>query len=105
MIIKQTKQAIKFYELAIKNAQAELEFQVNQDEKYQKFQSKYEKLKINTLFHSHNHVFRFYTFEDISIEYFRIEDGEIIYANESDSLENVKEIAQELLNIVKKFYE
>jgi len=107
MIIKQTQKAIDFYKLAIENAQNVLEFQVNQDEKYQEFISKYKKIGINTLFYAHSQDFGFYSHEDNSEikKYFKISDGEIVNEKDFKFLVSGKDISYELLSIVKKFYE
>jgi len=111
MIIKQTQQAIEFYELAITNAQNMIGFQVNQDEKYQEFKKKYKKIA-TTLFHSHDMSFSFYDFSGSEMKnYFKIEDGEITFQAKNidvkypDYFENIEDVAQELLVIVKRFYE
>ena len=105
MIIPQTQNAIKFYELAIKNAQEQLAFQVNQDIEYQKFMDKYNELRIRTIFHSNNQEFNFYSFQGGEPEnYFTINNGEVRITGECKEIENLEDVAQELLNIVKKFY-
>jgi len=105
MIIKQTQQAIKFYELAIENAQTQVKFQVEQDEKYQNFKKKYQKVA-TTLFYQNGMNFTFYNFEDdIKKGYFEIEDGEVIFSEHSSDFTGIEDVAEELLSIVGKFYE
>lgn len=105
MMIPTTKQAIKFYELAIVNAQNALDFYINQDEAYQKFVDKNYELGYSTLFHGHTYEFVFYKYESArkKEDYFRIKDGKIVYGKDF-TFENIEEVAEELLEIVKKFY-
>jgi len=105
MIITQTQNAIKFYELAIENAKNSLEFQVNQDEDYQKFMDKYNELGIRTIFHSNTQEFDFYSFKGGEPEnYFTIKNGKVKITGECKKIKNLEDVVQELLNIVKKFY-
>ena len=101
-MITRTKKAIKFYELAIKNAQRVLEFEINQDEKYQEFEDKYRKKGLTTIYFSHCFSFQVYNTENHQEKYFSIENGEIIY---EEDIKGIKDMAKELLQIVGKFYE
>ncbi|MCD6433299.1 MAG: hypothetical protein J7L21_04585 [Sulfurimonas sp.] len=104
MIIPQAQEAIKFYELAIKNIQYRLEFDVNRDKKYQTFERKYKKLNYTTLFYGHTHSFSFYKWEGTkTIVFFNIEDKKIIY-DKNNTFDGVEDVANELLEIVKKYY-
>ena len=104
MIIPQTENAIKFYKLAIKNAQNALEFHVNQDEKYQLIQRKMNKRDYIVGFYGRTQSFSVYKWEDMeTIEFFKVEDGEIIY-NKENTFDGIEKVAEELLQIVKKFY-
>ena len=104
MIIPQTQNAIKFYELAIENAQAQLAFQVNQDVEYQNFRKRFRSIG-TTLFHPHTMSFDFYDYNnDVKKEYFTISGGDILLGRDSSDVEAIGSAAQELLNIVKKFY-
>jgi len=105
MIIEQTRKAISYYKLAIENAENMLEFQVKRDEEYIAFQEKYTKLSISTIFYSHTQDFSFYDFsKKENRQYFRISNGVFYIENEHEKIEDMKEVAQELLDIVKKFY-
>lgn len=104
-MIQNTRKAIKYYELAIENAQRMLEFQVNQDERYQEFQRDFCNDGCTVLFHAHVQQFNFYNYSNTEkIDYFKIVDGYIIY-DYTNTFDGVKEVANELLDIVKKFYE
>jgi len=105
MIIKQTQQAIKFYELAIINAQKMVEFYVNQDVQYIEYQNKYRKAGIYILYYDHTQSFGIYSAGDYKKRFFSVDDGKIVYENAAETLDNVKEMAEELLSIVGKFYE
>jgi hypothetical protein len=100
-MIRNTQKAIKYYELAIKNARHMLEFNINQDEKLQSFKNKCKKDGLTILFFNHNQEFSCY---DDKEDYFRISNGQIIY-NEENTFYGEVQIAEELLSIVSKFYE
>jgi len=104
MVITNTRKAIKYYELAIKNAENILSHEIEQDENYQAFQKKYKKkYGYTTIFYSHIQEFSFYDYnKDESIDFFRIVDNEIVY--DDNTFDGVKDVAEELLNIVKRFY-
>jgi|GEM_PF-3001230 len=104
-MIRNTQNAIKYYELAIKNAQNMLEFNISQDEKLQALINKCRKDDLTIIFYPHIQEFSCYCWEEDNKEdYFRISDGQIIY-NEENTFYGEVQVAEELLSIVSKFYE
>jgi len=105
MNIKETQQAIVFYENAIENAKAHVEFKIKGCLKYQEFNKKWYRVG-SACFLPGKMNFEFYHIIDCEInDYFEIKNGEIFYLENSADIENIEEIAQELLSIVGKFYE
>jgi ABC-type Na+ transport system ATPase subunit NatA len=104
-MIRNTQKAIKYYELAIQNAQHMLAFNISQDEKLQSFINKCRKDDLIIIFYSHTQEFSCYDSTlNLKEDYFCISDGEIIYYEENTFYGEVQ-VAEELLSIVSKFYE
>ena len=103
--ITQTQDAVLFYIAAAENARAALEDKIKKDEQYDKFCRKhFSSNHYSVLFHSHSSEFIFYDWKDLkTIDYFTIIDNKIVYS-EKNTFDGVEKIAQELLDIVKKFY-
>lgn len=105
MTISMTQNAIEYYRLAIENAKKALEDEINIDFDFIKFKKKYqEKLGHSTLFFSHIQEFGFYNCKNSESEcFFNIVNNEIIY-DKNNTFKGVEDVANELLNIVKRFY-
>lgn len=104
-MIQNTKKAIKYYKLAIQNAENMLDFEIKKDEQYQEFCEKYQaRYNSTTMFYYHTQDFGFYDYtEDDAKVFFEIKNNEIIY-NKDNTFDGVKDIAEELLSIVSKLY-
>lgn len=104
MNITETKNAIKYYKAAIKNAEEALNHSIQQDEQFDDFCTKYWKKGYTTLFYPHTQIFVFYIYDKDETQYFfSIEDAIIIY-DETNTFDGIEDVAKELLEIVKRFY-
>ncbi|MDD2653327.1 MAG: hypothetical protein PHX44_09810 [Sulfurimonas sp.] len=107
--LQETKETIKFYEKAIKNAQEMIKAQIENDIEFQIFYAKLKSISpdYGFIFYDHNLKFAMYKMihdgaEHKSINYFEINsNGEIVYTE--NSFDNIEEIAKEAQKIVSKF--
>lgn len=108
--LQETKETIKFYEKAIKNAQEMIKAQIENDIEFQIFYTKLKSISpdYGFIFYDHNLKFAMYKMihdgaEHKSINYFNIDsNGEIVF-NTENTFEGIEEIAKEAQKIVSKF--
>ena len=110
MSITTTAEAIKFYELAIKNAQELIKTQIENDKDFQSFCAKLRAISqdYNFIFYDHNLKFSMYKMihdgdEYKSINYFKIDSNVEIVFNTENTFEGIEEIAKEAQKIASKF--